>query len=52
MTNTSMMGALVKATGVVDVGSLEEPLKNRFGKIAKMNWDAVQRAYSETVSED
>lgn len=52
ITNTSMMGALVKATGVVEVGSLEEPLKNRFGKIAKMNWDAVQRAYSETVSED
>ncbi len=52
ITNTSMMGALVKATGVVDINSLEVPLNNRFGKIARMNWDAVQRAYSETVSED
>jgi len=52
ITNTSMMGALVKATGVVEVNSLEEPINNRFGRIASINWEAVQRAFSETVSED
>lgn len=51
ITNTSMMGALIKASGVVKLESLEEPLKRRFGKIAEINWNAVKRAYEETVIE-
>jgi pyruvate ferredoxin oxidoreductase gamma subunit len=47
ITNTAMMGALVKATGIVKIESLEEPLKERFGRIAGTNWKAVQRAYNE-----
>jgi pyruvate ferredoxin oxidoreductase gamma subunit len=49
ITNTSMMGALVRATGVVKIESLEEPIKNRFGRIAEINWNAVKRAHEETV---
>ena len=51
ITNTAMMGALVKATGVVKIESLEGPLNNRFGKIAAINWQAVKRAHEETVLE-
>ncbi|HUT51847.1 MAG TPA: pyruvate ferredoxin oxidoreductase subunit gamma [bacterium] len=49
ITNTAMMGALVKATGVLKLESLEAPIKDRFGKIADINWKAVTRAFSETV---
>ncbi len=48
ITNTAMMGALVKVTGAVKLESLEEPLNTRFGKIAGINWNAVKRAHDET----
>jgi pyruvate ferredoxin oxidoreductase gamma subunit len=47
--NTTMLGALVKATGIVDLASLEEPLHERFGKLAVKNLEAMRRAYDETV---
>jgi pyruvate ferredoxin oxidoreductase gamma subunit len=47
--NTTMLGALVKATGIVDLASLEEPLHERFGKLAVKNLEAMRRAYNETV---
>jgi len=46
--NTSMIGALLKATGVVKVDSLLEPLKHRFGRLADRNIAAMKRAYEET----
>ena len=46
--NTSMIGALLKATGVVELESLFEPLKQRFGRLAERNIDAMKRAYEET----
>jgi pyruvate ferredoxin oxidoreductase gamma subunit len=49
ITNTAMLGALLKASGVVKLESLEGPIKERFGKIAEINWKAVKRAYEETV---
>lgn len=49
ISNTAMLGALVKASGVVKLKSLEEPIKNRFGRIGEINWKAVNRAYNETV---
>ena len=49
ITNTTMVGALVRATGVVKLESLIEPLKERFGKIADKNISAMKRAYEETV---
>jgi pyruvate ferredoxin oxidoreductase gamma subunit len=47
--NTTMIGALVKATEVVELESLEEPMKERFGKVAAKNIDAMRKAYEETV---
>jgi pyruvate ferredoxin oxidoreductase gamma subunit len=52
ITNTTMVGALVKATGVVKLESLVEPLNKRFGRIADRNINAMKRAYEETVVEE
>jgi len=38
--NTSMVGALIKATGVVELESLIEPLQHRFGRLAERNINA------------
>ena len=46
--NTSMIGALLRATGVVELESLFEPLRQRFGRLAERNIDAMKRAYEET----
>ncbi|HUU07912.1 MAG TPA: 2-oxoacid:acceptor oxidoreductase family protein [Dehalococcoidales bacterium] len=51
ITNTTMLGALVKATGIVKLESLEEPLKQRFGRLAERNIAAMKRAYQETLVE-
>jgi pyruvate ferredoxin oxidoreductase gamma subunit len=48
ITNTTMLGALIKATGIVDIESLEEPVKDRFGVIAVKNINAYNRAFRET----
>jgi pyruvate ferredoxin oxidoreductase gamma subunit len=48
ITNTTMVGALLKATGVVDLESVVEPLKNRFGRIAERNINAMRKAYQDT----
>ena len=47
--NTTMIGALVKATGIVKLASLEAPMEERFGKVAAKNIAAMRRAYKETV---
>ena len=47
--NTTMIGALVKATGVVKLESLFQPLNNRFGRLAENNIKAMKQAYEETV---
>ena len=49
ITNTTMVGALVKATGVVKLESLVEPLKDRFGRMAERNINAMKRAYEEAA---
>jgi pyruvate ferredoxin oxidoreductase gamma subunit len=49
ITNTTMLGALVRATGVVDVASLSEPLKHRFGVIAAKNEQAMRAAYDQVT---
>ena len=49
ITNTAMMGALEKVTEVVQMDSLVERLKERFGARAEANIQAMKRAYSETV---
>jgi len=47
ITNTTMLGALVRATGVVKVDSLSDPLKHRFGVIAARNEEAMRAAYEQ-----
>jgi len=47
--NTTMVGALVRATGIISLESLEEPLRRRFGRIADRNITAMKRAFAETL---
>ncbi len=52
ITNTTMVGALLRATGVVAVESVIKPLEDRFGRLAEKNIKAMKRAYAETVVEE
>ena len=47
--NTTMIGAVIKATGIVNLDSLMEPVKHRFGRLADRNINAMKKAYEETV---
>lgn len=47
ITNTTMLGAMVKVTGIIKAESIEEPLKARFGRIAERNLKSFMRAYNE-----
>jgi pyruvate ferredoxin oxidoreductase gamma subunit len=49
ITNTAMIGALLKVTEAVKVDSVVEQLHERFGARAKGNIEAMKRAYKETV---
>lgn len=49
ITNTTMIGALVRATGLVQLDSLIRPLQHRFGKAGERNVKALRRAFNETV---
>lgn len=49
--NTTMIGALVKATGVVNLESLIEPVQERFGRLAERNINVMKQAIEETVVE-
>jgi pyruvate ferredoxin oxidoreductase gamma subunit len=46
--NTTMLGALLKATGVVKIESLFEPLEDRFGRLAERNINAMKKAFEDT----
>ncbi|MDF2955203.1 MAG: Pyruvate:ferredoxin oxidoreductase or related 2-oxoacid:ferredoxin oxidoreductase [Candidatus Alkanophagales archaeon MCA70_species_2] len=47
--NTTMIGALLKARGIVKLESLEEPLQERFGDgLAEKNMRAMREAYERT----
>jgi len=48
ITNTTMLGALLKATNLVDQSYLEEALEHRFGRLAEKNKAAMARALEET----
>ncbi|MBU1207219.1 MAG: 2-oxoacid:acceptor oxidoreductase family protein [Proteobacteria bacterium] len=49
ITNTTMLGALVRGTGIVQLDSMIPPLKARFGRGAERNERALRRAFQETV---
>ena len=46
--NTTMLGALLKAVEVVKLESLDDPIKERFERLAEKNINAVKRAFAET----
>jgi len=46
--NTTMLGALLKATGVVKIESLLGPLEDRFGRLAERNINAMKKAFEDT----
>jgi pyruvate ferredoxin oxidoreductase gamma subunit len=52
ITNTAMIGALLKVTRAVQFDSVVEQLRERFGARAKGNIEAAQRAYKETIIGD
>jgi len=47
ITNTTMLGALIKAIGIVKLDSLKSPVEHRFGRLAQKNLTAAERAYNE-----
>ncbi len=47
--NTAMLGALLRVTGVVNLESLFEPLRHRFGRLGERNINAMKKAFDETV---
>jgi len=51
ITNTTMLGALLKASGLMPVEALRGPVQHRFGPIAAKNLTACMRAYDETSVE-
>ena len=52
ITNTTMLGAVIKATEAVKLESIFEPIRKRFGRLAEKNIAALKRAYQETVIEE
>ncbi|MFU8795984.1 MAG: 2-oxoacid:acceptor oxidoreductase family protein [Dehalococcoidia bacterium] len=48
ITNTAMIGALLRVIDVVKIPSLEAQLEERFGLRAKSNIEAMKRAFEET----
>jgi pyruvate ferredoxin oxidoreductase gamma subunit len=49
ITNTTMLGSLIRADEIVEKESFIAPLKERFGRIAEKNISAFERAYQNTV---
>jgi 2-oxoacid:acceptor oxidoreductase gamma subunit (pyruvate/2-ketoisovalerate family) len=52
ITNTAMIGVLLKVTEAVKMDSMIEQLQERFGGRAMGNIEAMKRAYKETVMEE
>jgi pyruvate ferredoxin oxidoreductase gamma subunit len=50
--NTTMLGAVIRATGVVNRNSIEAPLAKRFGRLGERNIDAMKTAYAQVKIEE
>ena len=48
ITNTAIIGSLVKATKLITLDSLSQPFEKRFGRLSAKNLDAMLRAYEQT----
>jgi len=50
VTNTAMLGAVARASGIIDLESIEKAVKERFPlKIAEKNVEVVKEAYREAT---
>ncbi len=49
ITNTTMLGALIKGSGIVQLESFLPALRARFGRGAERNENALRRAFQETI---
>lgn len=47
--NTTMIGALVKASNLISMQSMEDSINKRFGRLAQKNINACRRAHDEAV---
>ncbi|QER42214.1 pyruvate synthase [Thermodesulfobacterium sp. TA1] len=48
ITNTTMLGAFLKATSLISLSAIEDALNARFGRLAEKNINALKRAIDET----
>ncbi|MFP4316946.1 MAG: pyruvate ferredoxin oxidoreductase subunit gamma [Desulfovibrionales bacterium] len=49
ITNTTMLGSLLKASGILSVEDLSDVISERFGpKLGPKNYNALERAFKET----
>jgi 2-oxoacid:acceptor oxidoreductase gamma subunit (pyruvate/2-ketoisovalerate family) len=52
ITNTAMLGAMARVTGIVSLGSIEKVVKERFRQdVAEKNFAVVKEAFEEVKSE-
>lgn len=51
ITNTTMIGALLKVSGLLELDDMIGPLEHRFGKVAQKNITAMKRAFEEIIVE-
>ena len=50
--NTTMLGAVIKLTGIIERESAHTPLEKRFGRLGERNINAMETAYKEVVFEE
>ena len=50
--NTTMLGAVIKLTGIIKKESAHAPLEKRFGRLGERNINAMETAYKEVVFEE
>jgi pyruvate ferredoxin oxidoreductase gamma subunit len=50
--NTTVLGAVIRTTGVINKESTHAPLEKRFGRLGERNIKAMETAYEEVVIEE
>ena len=50
--NTTMLGAVIKITGLIKKESAHAPLEKRFGRLGERNIQTMETAYKEVVFEE
>ncbi len=50
--NTTVLGAVIKVTGIIDRKSAYAPLEKRFGRLGERNIKAMETAYEKVVVEE